>query len=122
MATRSVPALLEDIRFLGETQYAIVQAVRALVLQPPFEAPTEEVKYGGILFAAQGVSFCGVFAYQGHVSVEFGQGARISDPLGHLEGAGKGRRHLKLRSIDDLAHKQLAQYLPLALEAARANT
>mgnify|MGYP001499193505 FL=1 len=64
MATRSVPALLEDIRFLGETQYAIVQAVRALVLQPPFEAPTEEVKYGGILFAAQGVSFCGVFAYR----------------------------------------------------------
>ncbi|CAN7157365.1 DUF1801 domain-containing protein [Acidovorax sp. LjRoot74] len=121
MATRSVPALLEDIRFLGETQYAIVQAVRALVLQPPFEAPTEEVKYGGILFAAQGVSFCGVFAYQGHVSVEFGQGARISDPFGHLEGAGKGRRHLKLRSIDDLVNKQLAQYLPLALEAARAN-
>jgi len=67
------------------------------------------------------VSFCGVFAYQGHVSVEFGQGARISDPFGHLEGAGKGRRHLKLGSIDDLVNKQLAQYLPLALEAARAN-
>jgi len=121
MANRSVPALLEDIRFLGETQYAIVQAVRALVLQPPFEAPTEEVKYGGILFAAQGVWFCGVFAYQAHVSVEFGQGARIHDPFGHLEGAGKGRRHLKLRSIDDLAHKQLAQYLPLALVAAQEN-
>lgn len=122
MANRSVPALLEDIRFLGETQYAMVQAVRALVLQPPFEAPTEEVKYGGILFASQGVSFCGVFAYQGHVSVEFGQGARINDPFGLLEGAGKGRRHLKLRSIDDLAHKRLAQYLLLALEAARQNT
>lgn len=121
MATRSVPALLEDIRFIGETQYAIVQAVRALVLQPPFEAPTEEVKYGGILFAAQGVSFCGVFAYQALVSVEFGQGARMHDPFGHLEGAGKGRRHLKLRSIDDLAHKQLAQYLPLALVAAQEN-
>lgn len=122
MAHRSVPELLDDIRFLGETQHAIVQAVRTLVQQPPFDAPTEEVKYGGILFAAQGVSFCGVFAYQGHVSVEFGQGARIDDPFGHLEGAGKGRRHLKLRSINDLVHKQLAQYLPLALQAARENT
>ena len=117
-----VQGLLQDLQITHPDLHAIVQAVRALVLQPPFEAPTEEVKYGGILFAAQGVSFCGVFAYQAHVSVEFGQGARISDPFGHLEGAGKGRRHLKLRSIDDLAHKQLAQYLPLALEAARAST
>ena len=115
---RSVPALLEDIRFLGETQYATVQAVRALLAQLHGPALAEEVKYGGILFAVGGVQFGGVFAYQGHVSVEFGHGARINDPFGHLEGSGKGRRHLKLRSVDDIAGKRLADYLPMALQAA----
>ena len=54
-----------------------------------------------------------------YVSVEFSHGARIHDTLGALEGAGKGRRHLKLRSVEDIAAKGLAAYLPLALEAAR---
>ena len=116
MATKSVQALLEDIRFLNEGNYEIVEAVRALV-KKYFKACAEEVKYGGILFSS-GVQFCGVFAYKEHVSVEFGKGASISDEFGHLEGSGKGRRHLKLKSIDDIKNKKLSQYLPLALQAA----
>ena len=45
----------------------------------------EEVKYGGILFAAP-VPFCGIFVYKQHVSVEFSHGAKIEDPYGLLEG------------------------------------
>jgi hypothetical protein len=36
-----------------------------------------------------------------------------------MEGAGKGRRHLKLRSLADIQAKRLAEYLPLAIQAAR---
>ena len=118
MATRSIETLMEDIRLLSETNHAIVEAVRAIVKQR-LQGCTEEVKYGGILFSA-GLPLCGVFAYRTHVSVEFGHGARICDPFGQLEGSGKGRRHLKLRSVEDIEHKHLAQYLPLALQAARA--
>lgn len=118
MAAKSISALLEDIRLLSEEGHALVQAVRALVKQT-FEAVDEEVKYGGILFAVDGVSFAGVFAYRQHVSVEFSQGAAITDPYSLLEGAGKGRRHLKLRVPGDLADKHVADYLPLALQAAK---
>jgi hypothetical protein len=118
MASKSVEALLEDIRFLSEDRYKIVEAVRALVKQR-FEPFAEEVKYGGILFSS-GVQFCGVFAYKEHVSVEFGHGAAIRDKLGHLEGSGKLRRHIKLVSIADIESKKLAQYLALALEAAKS--
>jgi hypothetical protein len=52
--------------------------------------------------------------------VEFGNGAAIVDPYGQLEGSGKGRRHVKLRAIEDMAAKHLAEYLKLALHAARA--
>ncbi len=114
---KSVEALLEDIRLLGQEQYEVVQAIRAIV-KKKFKPFAEEVKYGGILFSS-GVQFCGVFAYSGHVSLEFGSGAEIVDELGHLEGSGKLRRHLKIVSIADMETKKLAAYLPLALEAAK---
>ncbi len=117
MAAKSIQSLLEDIRLVSELNFQIVEAVRA-VLRAQCQPLSEELKYGGILFSA-GLQFCGVFAYKAHVSVEFGHGALIQDPWGHLEGEGKGRRHIKLRSLDDLQSKALADYLPLALAAAK---
>jgi hypothetical protein len=117
LATKSLQALLDDIRLLGSEQYMIVEAVRALV-KSSFPGTLEEVKYGGILFSS-GVQFCGVFAYKEHVSVEFSMGAKIADTYGFLEGRGKGRRHLKLFTVMDVEEKRLVQYLPLALEAVK---
>ena len=116
MTTQSVDALVQDVRLVSETNYEIVEAVRALV-KKTFRSSSEEVKYGGILFSS-GVQFCGVFAYKAHVSVEFGAGARIKDDLGLLEGSGKGRRHLKFNSVADVESKKLAAYLSLAHQAA----
>jgi hypothetical protein len=116
MPAKSVQSLLEDIRLLSEVNHEIVEAVRSLV-KKTFEPVSEEVKYGGILFSS-GVQFCGVFAYKEHVSIEFGSGAKIKDELGHLEGSGKGRRHLKLRTTGDIESKKLGQYLLLANRAA----
>jgi len=119
MANNSVQALLDDIRLLGLEQFSLVERVRELVKEV-ISPISEEVKYGGILFSSE-VSFCGVFAYKKHVSVEFGHGAKIVDTLGHLEGKGKGRRHLKLSSVNDIETKHLADYLPLALAAAKTS-
>ncbi len=116
MATKSVQTLLDEIHLISEVNYGIVEAVRALV-KKNFKIFAEEVKYGGILFSS-GIQFCGVFAYKEHVSVEFGRGADINDVFGHLEGSGKGRRHMKLKSIADIQNKTLAEYLPLALQVA----
>ncbi len=117
MASKSVQELLDDARLLGDEQLILVESVRKLVRRT-IPSVIEEVKYGGILFSS-GVQFCGVFAYRQHVSVEFGSGAKIADTLGHLEGGGKGRRHIKLHAATDIKAKELAHYLPLALEAAR---
>jgi hypothetical protein len=115
---KSVQTLLEDIRLLGEEQFQIVEAVRTLV-KKTVKPVTEEVKYGGIMFAS-GVPFSGVFAYQEHVSVEFGHGAKIDGMQHVLEGSGKGRRHIKLYVTKDISTKQLAALLPLALAAAKS--
>ncbi|MDP3539028.1 MAG: DUF1801 domain-containing protein [Azonexus sp.] len=117
MTTKTIQELLDDIRFLGDEQYTLVESVRKLVKET-VPSVSEEVKYGGILFTSE-VPFCGVFAYKQHVSVEFANGARISDSFGHLEGSGKGRRHIKLHSAKDIKDKNLDLYLPLALEATK---
>lgn len=117
MTAKSVQSLIEDIRLASEDGHEWVQAVRALC-RKTLPAIEEQVKYGGILFASGGVRFAGVFAYRNHVSVEFVHGAAINDPYGQLEGAGKGRRHLKLRSASDIDDKHVAEYLELALAAA----
>lgn len=115
---KSVEALLADIRLLGEEQFQIVEAIRNLA-KKSVQPLSEEVKYGGIIFAS-GSHFGGVFAYKEHVSVEFSHGAAIKDSDGFLEGEGKGRRHIKLKSVSDISAKKLAKYLPLALAAAKS--
>ena len=120
MPPKTIQALLEDYQLLGGEQFALVEAVRKLV-KKALPSITEDVKYGGIIFTS-GVSFGGVFAYKDHVSVEFSKGALIADTLGHLEGSGKGRRHIKLFTAKDIKAKNLAHYLPLALDAARKST
>jgi len=120
MAAGSVSDLLDSVRLASEESHALVQAVRHSVRES-CRSITEEVKYGGLVFASEGLPFGGVFVYTQHVSVELSSGASIADPYGHLEGSGKGRRHLKLRSIADIKGKHLATYLTLAVLAAQAH-
>lgn len=116
MVTNSVQELLAGIRALNEERFLLIKAARAVVKRTATQV-TEEVKYGGILFS-KGAHFCGIFNYKQHISVEFSQGAKLADPLGFLEGSGKGRRHLKLRTKEDIELKHLSQYVSQALAAS----
>lgn len=111
-AAERVTRWLDDLQMVNAERHALVQALRqsALAAGP---GVTEEVKYGGLLFSAV-QPFCGVFAYTAHVSLEFGQGAAMSDPAGVLEGAGKGRRHIKFRTLQDLERCDLDAYMQQA--------
>ncbi len=107
--------LLNDWQIVNPDLYEIASSVRMRILELTGTV-SEEVKYGGILFAAP-EPFCGIFVYKQHVSVEFGHGSRMVDPHGLLEGKGKGRRHIKLYTLEDIENKHLADYLQLAQKA-----
>ena len=113
---QKVKNLLDYWEIDNPALYEIANSVRTRILQL-FDTVDEEVKYGGILFAAP-EPFCGIFVYKQHVSVEFSHGAKIADPHGLLEGKGKGRRHLKLHTLEDVENKYLMDYLRLAQKAA----
>lgn len=107
-----VACWLDDLRLVNAERLALVLALRQAVHDLGSKT-TEEVKYGGLLFSAD-QPFCGVFSYTAHVSLEFSQGAAMADPDGVLEGAGKGRRHIKFWTLQDLQRCDLAAYLTQA--------
>ncbi|MBM5572162.1 MULTISPECIES: DUF1801 domain-containing protein [Deefgea] len=116
MSDAKVASLLHDLALLDVERLAVVEAVRTLIYSL-LPSATERVMYGGLLFATQ-ADFCGIFAYQKHVSVEFGRGCDLSDVAGVLEGGGKFRRHIKLFSLKDIEDKSLAQYIVQAEKIA----
>jgi hypothetical protein len=99
---------------------AIIEAVIALA-QKARAGITIGAKYGGMVFltdpdAPEAAGLAGgVFGYKDHVSVEFSKGAQFQDPTGLLEGKGKMRRHVKLRSLGDIEDKDVAGFLAQAL-------
>lgn len=110
----AVDGLLEDLRLHRSTLFSIVVRLRAIALESGHMI-TEEVKYGGILFASQ-AGFCGVFAYQNHVTLEFGEGSTLPDPHRVLAGKGKLRRHIRIDTEHDIKTKHVVEYV----KAARA--
>lgn len=80
--------------------------------------------YGGLVFERQlgtpKTCICGIYAYSEHISVEFTHGAALDDPMGVLEGSGKLRRHIKLRSMGDILAKDVEGYIARAFAAGGA--
>ena len=77
--------------------------------------------YGGLVFerelGAAKTCVCGIYAYSEHISIEFTHGAALADPMGVLEGSGKLRRHIKLRSRGDILAKDVEGYIARAFAA-----
>jgi hypothetical protein len=118
VATQSVSDWLAALRRNDELRYRLVEALRQVVLAVG-PSITEEIKYGGILFAGSR-GFCGIFSYTNHVSLEFSEGARLADPHTRLEGKGKGRRHIKLAAIGDIEAHHVRDYVVLAYAGCEA--
>ncbi|WP_299144421.1 DUF1801 domain-containing protein [uncultured Vibrio sp.] len=79
------------------------------------EGITEEVKYGGVVFNRDKQLLVGLFLRKQFITIEFSFGNELQDVSNLLEGAGKQRRNLKLRDIDDIETKQVQYYLHQAL-------
>ena len=116
MLSERVEKLLHDIRLIDEDRHALVQSLRELILYVD-RSISEEVKYGGLLYSS-GAPFCGIFSYAQHVSIEFSKGAALPDRHKVLEGDGKLRRHIKVRTAGEVSSKHVREYVAKAFAAA----
>jgi hypothetical protein len=98
---------------------AILEALRKLIEQT---APSAEpsIKWGMPFFTVGGKMMCALGATKSHVTlVLVGPPGRFPDPEGRLEGKGKGGRHLKVRSLDELPKEQVRKWLRIAIKHAQ---
>ena len=74
------------------------------VIHDEFDELEVGKKYGGTVFTAQGSNqlICGVFLYKKHISIEFSKGYLLQDLSKKLQGSGKFRRHLKIKTQYDV--------------------
>ena len=91
---------LEEIMMFNDEQFNILQKLREIVFKI-YPKTNERIMYGGIMFSLDD-DFGGIFVRKNHISFEFGNGFTMNDPDKLLEGKGKLRRHLKIRSLSDI--------------------
>jgi hypothetical protein len=109
-----VQKFLEELDLMDNAQLSLLNTIREIVLDTHPKAE-EKMMYGGIIFFIDTEMFSGVFAYKNHISIEFSQGHLMSDPDKLLEGNGKYRRHLKLKTQEDIAGKQVVTFVKQAI-------
>lgn len=114
MPRQKVDIFLAELEKSSAPLFGLVKALRELFRAASADL-SEEIKYGGIVFALGGVLVGGIFPYAEHVSVEFSHGAAFSDPAQILEGGGKKRRHVKITETADISAKKVADFIQQAL-------
>ena len=73
------------------------------------------IKWGMPFFSLNGKMMCALGAHKSHVKlILVGAPGGFPDPAGRLEGKGKGGRHLKLRSLDELPKESVRKWLRIA--------
>ncbi len=100
-----VQDFLDDMNTVDHEKYLILNRIREIVFKHYGET-SERIIYGGIMFSLDG-DFGGLFVRKNHISFEFTEGFLMNDPQKLLEGNGKYRRHLKLRTLDDIENKRV---------------
>lgn len=104
-----VNAFLTDLQKLDSDKCELMQKLREVV-QDVHPNIDERVIYGGIMFSL-GEDCGGIFASSEHVSFEFSNGYKMDDPKHLLEGEGEYRRHLKIRTVQDITDKDVTFFV-----------
>ena len=103
--SEGVQIFLEEFMMVDSEKFEILQNLRKIIFAN-YPKANERIMYGGIMFSLED-DFGGLFVRKNHVSFEFSSGAYMNDPHKILEGTGKLRRHLKIRSLTDLEDKEV---------------
>ena len=109
-----VQKFLDGLMLSDPEKYDSLLTMRKMVFD--IHSHTEErMMYGGIMFSLNGEDYSGLFVRKNHISFEFGEGYKMEDPHSLLEGSGKFRRHLKIKSFTDIEHKEVAFFVKQAI-------
>lgn len=113
-STARVTDFMRDIQTLDGPWYEIAMQIRDMHFKCD-PSLCEDIKFGGLVFNQNNELVSGIFFRKAHISVEFGHGTALPDPKSVLEGKGKDRRHIKVRSLADVTTKAISHFVQQAL-------
>jgi hypothetical protein len=118
-----VPTDNEDvtrqIEELPSPQKEIFQSLRELI-GTRFPQLNERYAWSRPVYSVEGGGDVGyIVATKKDVNLGFDYGSKLPDPRGLLVGTGVNKRHVKIRSLDDLDLDYYASLLTEAVELAR---
>lgn len=102
---KQVQKFLEEMMKTDNKKFIILESIRNVVYTNS-EKTKERIMYGGIMFSAE-KDWGGIYVYKNHISFEFSEGFKLNDPDNLLQGTGKKRRHLKLKSLSEISDKKV---------------
>jgi len=108
-----VQNFLNGIMMIDAEQYSSLIEMREIVFNI-YPETNERIMYGGIIFSLNSEDFSGLFVRQRHISFEFSKGFLMKDPNKFLEGNGKFRRHLKIKTNADIKNKDVIFFVKQA--------
>ena len=111
---KTVQKFLKDIEMMDDEKSKALNAMRDIIFKT-YPKTEERIMYGGIMFSLDTEYFAGLFVRKNHISLEFSNGFLMADPNKFLEGSGKFRRHLKIRSKDEIKSKAVEFFVKQAL-------
>jgi hypothetical protein len=89
-----------------ETHRLVVEAIPDV--RYTVDAVDAQIGYGARQFGYDGWGMAALAPHTNWVSLGFLRGAELDDPEGLLEGSGRLVRHVKIRSIEQLAERRKA--------------
>jgi len=108
-----VQKFLDETNLIDGDKHKILQKLREIVLDI-HKTVNERMMYGGIMFSLE-KDFGGIFVSKNHISFEFSFGYKMNDKKKLLEGTGKFRRHLKIKSLSDIKGKDVVFFVKQAV-------
>ena len=109
-----VQSFLEEFMMVDSEKFEILHNLREIVFAN-FPKVNERIMYGGIMFSFDTEDFGGLFVRKSHISFEFSKGFIMKDPNKLLEGSGKFRRHLKIKSKEEVRNKDVDFFVKQAV-------
>ena len=119
LRARSVASVDEYLDLLGDPQKDIAKKLRGIVLAR-YPQLSEEVKWHVPVYSLGTTPIVSIEGFKAHVNLKFFKGAKLEDRAGTLEGTGKGVRHVKFRSPEDVDEGKIRGLIDQALERTTA--
>lgn len=119
LRARGVASVDEYIDLLGTPQNDVAAQLREIVLTC-YPQLREDIKWHVPVYSLVTTPIVSIEGFKAHVNLKFFRGAELRDRWNILEGTGKGVRHVKFRSPEDVDERKIRGLIDQALEQATA--